>query len=138
MGAQCLAAFIDGDRLLKLDGPAFKMKNDPRVTRIGKLLRITSLDELPQLWNVLIGDMTLVGPRPLPCHESDECKGWQLRRLDVTPGITCIWQVSGRSHITFERWMRMDIDYARRRTMWRDFYLLVRTVWAIATCRGAH
>ena len=119
------------------DGPAFKMKHDPRITRIGSVLRKTSLDELPQLWNVLRGDMSLVGPRPLPCHEANACEPWQYRRLDVTPGITCIWQTEGRSRVTFDEWMRMDIRYIRSRSIRRDFALLFRTVWAIASCRGA-
>ena len=82
------------------DGPAFKIKNDPRVTRLGRFMRRTSIDELPQLWNVLRGDMSLVGPRPLPCNEAESCRGWLRQRLDVTPGLTCIWQVRGRSTVS--------------------------------------
>ncbi len=119
------------------DGPAFKMTNDPRVTRLGKFLRKTSLDELPQLWNVLKGDMSLVGPRPLPCHEASACSQWQKRRLDVTPGITCIWQVKGRSRVTFPEWMRMDISYVRTRRLARDVSLLLLTVPAVLLRRGA-
>ncbi len=113
------------------DGPAFKMKKDPRVTRVGKLLRETSLDELPQLFNVLLGDMSLVGPRPLPMDESAACDRWQRRRLDVTPGLTCIWQVKGRSRVTFAEWMRMDVNYIRRRTMWHDVKILAETIPAV-------
>lgn len=119
------------------DGPAFKIKDDPRVTTIGKFLRKTSLDELPQLWNVLKGDMTLVGPRPLPVKEADACEGWQRRRLDVTPGLTCIWQVKGRSQVSFAEWVRMDVAYIRRRTFWHDLVILAQTVPAVLLRRGA-
>ena len=119
------------------DGPAFKIKDDPRVTRVGKFLRKTSIDELPQLWNVLKGDMTLVGPRPLPVNESDACEGWQRRRLDVTPGLTCIWQVRGRSRVSFAEWVRMDVAYIRRRTFWHDVSILAQTIPAVLMRRGA-
>jgi len=119
------------------DGPAFKMAHDPRITRIGKILRETSLDELPQLWNVLRGDMSLVGPRPLPMDESAACDRWQRRRLDVTPGLTCIWQVKGRSRVTFAEWMRMDVNYIRRRTIWHDVKILAETIPAVLLRRGA-
>lgn len=119
------------------DGPAFKIKDDPRVTRIGKFLRKTSIDELPQLWNVLRGDMTLVGPRPLPVNESEACEGWQRRRLDVTPGLTCIWQVKGRSRVSFAEWVRMDVAYIRRRTFWHDATILAQTIPAVLLRRGA-
>jgi lipopolysaccharide/colanic/teichoic acid biosynthesis glycosyltransferase len=119
------------------DGPAFKLTHDPRVTRVGKFLRETSLDELPQLWNVIKGDMSLVGPRPLPMDESAECQQWQRRRLDVTPGLTCIWQVKGRSRVTFVEWMRMDVDYIRRRNLWHDVKILAQTIPAVLLRRGA-
>ena len=119
------------------DGPAFKLKRDPRVTGIGHLLRKTSLDELPQLWNVLKGDMSLVGPRPLPIDEQDGAERWQQTRLDVTPGLTCIWQVKGRSTVTFADWVRMDVSYMRRRTLWNDVKILVATVPAVLLRRGA-
>lgn len=120
------------------DGPAFKLKKDPRVTWVGKLLRKTSIDELPQLWNVLKGEMTLVGPRPLPCHETDACLPWQRRRLAVTPGLTCFWQVEGRSQMSFDDWMRSDLRYVRRRSPWTDFGLILRTIPAVLLGRGAH
>jgi lipopolysaccharide/colanic/teichoic acid biosynthesis glycosyltransferase len=119
------------------DGPAFKIKNDPRVTPLGKLLRMTSIDELPQLWNVLRGDMSLVGPRPLPCSETAGCNRWHLRRLQVTPGLTCVWQVRGRSQVSFEEWVRMDVEYVNSRTLIHDLKLLVQTVPAVALRRGA-
>ena len=92
----------------------FKIRNDPRVTPLGRLLRKTSIDELPQLWNVLKGEMSLVGPRPLLAKEVRQYELWQRRRLDVTPGLTCTWQVSGRSQIAFTEWVRMDIRYICR------------------------
>jgi lipopolysaccharide/colanic/teichoic acid biosynthesis glycosyltransferase len=110
------------------DGPAFKMQHDPRTTWIGRLLRRTSLDELPQLWNVLVGDMTLVGPRPLPIEESMQCALWQRRRLAVVPGLTCIWQVRGRSTVSFEEWMRMDLEYLHHRSFIYDVRLLLGTI----------
>jgi len=119
------------------DGPAFKLTNDPRVTTFGRWLRKSSIDELPQLWNVIKGDMSLVGPRPLPLDESDACEPWQRRRLHVTPGLTCIWQVEGRSRVTFAEWVRMDVRYIRRRTLFHDFVILVRTVPAVLFRRGA-
>jgi lipopolysaccharide/colanic/teichoic acid biosynthesis glycosyltransferase len=129
------------DDLLHLneqDGPAFKIKNDPRVTRVGRILRKTSLDELPQLFNVLNGTMTLVGPRPLPCKEADKCRQWQRRRVAVTPGLTCIWQVKGRSNVNFDQWVRMDMQYIRSSSLLTDLKLLVCTVPAVLLRRGAH
>lgn len=119
------------------DGPAFKMAHDPRVTRLGRILRKTSIDELPQLFNVLRGDMSLVGPRPLPCDESDRCLGWQRRRLDVTPGLTCIWQIHGRSQVTFAEWVRMDVRYIRSRSFVKDLKLIAQTLPAVLLSRGA-
>jgi lipopolysaccharide/colanic/teichoic acid biosynthesis glycosyltransferase len=118
------------------DGPAFKIKADPRITTIGRWLRATSIDELPQLWNVLKGDMSLVGPRPLPCDESEACRGWERRRLDVTPGLTCIWQVAGRSRVSFDEWVRMDVRYIRTRSPWNDVKLLLATVPAMVLRKG--
>ena len=118
------------------DGPAFKMSNDPRTTWIGRLLRRTSLDELPQLWNVVVGDMSLVGPRPLPVEESLQCAPWQRQRLLVPPGLTCVWQIRGRNTVSFEQWMRMDLEYLRRRSFAYDMHLLLQTVPAIVFHRG--
>jgi len=124
-------------RFSEQDGPAFKMERDPRLTRFGRFLRKTSIDELPQLMNVLKGEMSLVGPRPLPLDESDACLPWQRRRLDITPGLTCIWQVKGRSSVTFDEWVRMDVEYMRRRTLAHDLWILLRTIPAVLFHRGA-
>jgi lipopolysaccharide/colanic/teichoic acid biosynthesis glycosyltransferase len=123
--------------LSEQDGPAFKLTDDPRVTRIGKLLRKSSLDELPQLWNVLKGDMSLVGPRPLPIDEQNGCEQWQRTRLDVTPGLTCIWQVKGRSTVSFAEWVRMDVRYIRRHSLLHDVKILLQTLPAVLRRRGA-
>jgi lipopolysaccharide/colanic/teichoic acid biosynthesis glycosyltransferase len=119
------------------DGPAFKMTHDPRVTSIGRFLRKTSLDELPQLFNVLKGDMSLVGPRPLPLDEQAQSDQWHKGRLEVMPGLTCIWQVHGRSRVTFEEWMRMDLGYIRRYQIWHDLKLMFETIPAVLLRRGA-
>jgi lipopolysaccharide/colanic/teichoic acid biosynthesis glycosyltransferase len=119
------------------DGPAFKIRHDPRITRVGRLLRETSLDELPQLINVIKGEMSLVGPRPLPVDESDRCDVWHRRRMDVTPGLTCIWQVEGRSRVSFAEWIRMDRTYIGRRSLWQDLKLIVMTVPSVLLRRGA-
>jgi lipopolysaccharide/colanic/teichoic acid biosynthesis glycosyltransferase len=138
MVADAEARKADLMQLNEQDGPAFKIRNDPRITRVGRFLRRTSLDELPQLWNVLLGDMSLVGPRPLPCHETAACEGWQRQRLNVTPGITCIWQIFGRSSVSFDDWIRMDVQYIRSRSVGQDVKLLLQTVPAVLLGRGAH
>ena len=119
------------------DGPAFKMARDPRVTTIGRYLRMSCIDELPQLLNVLRGEMTLVGPRPLPLEESNGCRGWQRRRLEITPGLTCIWQVNGKSRVPFVEWMRMDIRYIGSRTFIHDVSLIAKTVLTVILHRGS-
>jgi lipopolysaccharide/colanic/teichoic acid biosynthesis glycosyltransferase len=119
------------------DGPAFKLTRDPRVTRIGALLRKTSIDELPQLWNVIKGEMSLVGPRPLPVAEQEGCEQWQRHRLNVTPGLTCIWQVKGRSTVSFADWVRMDVEYIRRRTILHDLGILFSTIPSVLLRKGA-
>ena len=128
----------DLHELNEQDGPAFKIRNDPRITPIGKILRRTCLDELPQLWNVVKGDMSLVGPRPLPWNESRACQRWQRRRLDVTPGLTCTWQVRGGLDVSFDEWMRMDIEYAENFTLWKDVKLILQTMWRIVLMRASH
>lgn len=119
------------------EGPVFKMRHDPRVTRVGRVLRKASLDELPQLWNVLKGDMSLVGPRPPTLDEVPSYAPWQARRLEMTGGITGIWQTSGRHEIGFTDWMRMDVRYSNHRSLGMDVKLLAKTVWAVVSGRGA-
>ena len=121
-----------------MPGPVFKIRSDPRVTAVGKFIRKYSLDELPQLWHVLRGNMSLVGPRPAVPDEVARYAPWQRERLAVKPGLTCTWQVSGRSDIPFDQWVRMDIEYVRRRDMWLDLRLLLRTIPAVITGRGAY
>jgi len=121
--------------LSEQDGPAFKMTDDPRITPIGRFLRKTSIDELPQLWNVIKGDMSLVGPRPLPVDESQNCQQWQRRRLSVRPGVTCIWQIRGRNCVSFDEWVRMDLRYIKRRCFWYDLYLIASTAPAVVANR---
>ncbi len=125
-------------RFNERQGPAFKMKNDPRITPIGRILRKTSLDELPQFFNVLKGDMSLVGPRPLPVDENKQCDLWHHARLDVKPGITCIWQITSRDESCFDRWVRLDMQYIRALSFWTDLKLLFMTVPAVISRRGAH
>jgi lipopolysaccharide/colanic/teichoic acid biosynthesis glycosyltransferase len=108
------------------------------MTRVGRFLRKASLDELPQLWHVLLGDMSLVGPRPPIPDEVARYEPWQRERLAVKPGLTCTWQVSGRSDIPFERWVQMDIDYIRHRCFLQDLKILLRTIPAVLTGRGAY
>lgn len=119
------------------DGPAFKISRDPRVTPIGHWLRKTCLDELPQLYNVLWGDMSLVGPRPLPWHESRACSRWQRRRLDVRPGLTCYWQINKARAETFDDWMRLDLKYLRKRCFTEDLKLILMTFTVPLTGRGS-
>jgi lipopolysaccharide/colanic/teichoic acid biosynthesis glycosyltransferase len=119
-------------------GPAFKMTNDPRVTPVGRFIRKTSLDELPQLVNVLRGDMALVGPRPLPVDEDQGYEPWQRRRLEVKPGLTCIWQITSRDEADFDRWVRLDLKYIRKHGLIYDLKLLLRTIPAVLLRKGAH
>jgi len=123
----------------EMRGPAFKMREDPRVTPIGRWLRKYSLDELPQLWSVLVGDMSLVGPRPPFAEEFADYKPWQWGKLAVTPGITCIWQVSGRSDIAdFDEWATLDLQYIRDWSLWLDLKILLMTIPAVLRGRGAY
>jgi exopolysaccharide biosynthesis polyprenyl glycosylphosphotransferase len=123
----------------EMDGPVFKIKADPRITWIGKLLRKTSIDELPQLWNVVKGDMSLVGPRPLPTYEVEKFESWQRRRMSMRPGITCLWQVSGRNRVTcFADWMRLDLQYVDSWSLGLDLKILLLTLPAVFGGRGAY
>lgn len=119
-------------------GVLFKMKEDPRITRVGKFIRKASIDELPQLWNVFIGDMSLVGPRPAVPAEVEQYTPYQRGRLQVKPGLTCFWQVSGRSDLSFEEQVRLDLHYARVRSVGADLSLLLRTIPAVLFARGAY
>jgi len=119
-------------------GPVFKDRSDVRVTPIGRLLRRFSIDELPQLFNVLAGNMSLVGPRPLPLHEAAEIIGVHRRRFSMRPGITCVWQVNGRSNVEFSKWMSYDLQYVDRWSLWLDAKLLVQTIPAVLTGKGAY
>lgn len=112
----------------EMSGPMFKIKNDPRVTKVGRFIRKTSIDELPQLINVLKGDMTLVGPRPSLPNEVEKFEAWMLKRLEVKPGLTCYWQVSGRNNIDFEEWMKLDLKYVNDMSFLLDIKLIFKTV----------
>ncbi|MGH9318533.1 MAG: sugar transferase, partial [Vicinamibacteria bacterium] len=118
-------------------GPIFKISSDPRVTPVGRLLRKTSIDELPQLINVLKGEMSLVGPRPPLPQEVELYEPWQRRRMSMKPGLTCLWQVSGRSVLTFEEWVDLDLHYIDNWSLGRDFQILLRTIPAVLSRRGA-
>lgn len=124
--------------LNEVTGPVFKIAKDPRITKIGRFLRRTSLDELPQILNVIKGDMSLVGPRPPIPDEVRQYEPWQLRRLSVRPGITCLWQISGRSRLGFDEWMRLDMEYIDRRGFSLDLKILFQTLPAVLKGEGAY
>jgi exopolysaccharide biosynthesis polyprenyl glycosylphosphotransferase len=124
--------------LNEMRGPVFKIRRDPRVTRVGRFLRRTSLDELPQLWNVLRGDMSLVGPRPPLPSEVKLYERWQRRRLSVKPGVTCLWQINGRNNVDFDEWMKLDMQYIDNWSLGLDFKILAKTIPAVLFTRGAH
>jgi exopolysaccharide biosynthesis polyprenyl glycosylphosphotransferase len=124
--------------LNEMSGPVFKMTNDPRVTRVGHFIRKTSLDEFPQFWNVLVGDMSVVGPRPPIPAEVQKYQRWQRRRLSVRPGITCTWQISGRNDIDFDQWMALDLAYIDGWSLTSDMWICLKTIPAVLMARGAH
>ncbi len=125
-------------QLNELDGPVFKMSDDPRITTVGRWLRRFSLDELPQLWNILRGDMSFVGPRPAVPEEVEQYEDWQRRRLRMRPGLTCTWVLEGRNHVDFNRWMQLDLTYIDNWSLWLDFKIFLRTIPIVLSGRGAY
>ncbi len=121
----------------ELDGPAFKMKDDPRITKVGKFIRKTSIDELPQLINIFLGSMSVVGPRPLPTYETEQLNKYQRQRLLAKPGLLCYWQIRGRSNTTFAEWMEMDFDYINHANAWTDLKICFEAVPAVLKGEGA-
>lgn len=139
--SMCIGAENMRAELMKyneMDGPVFKIKNDPRITKVGKFIRKYSIDELPQLVNILKGDMSIVGPRPPLPDEVAQYTDYHRQRLMVTPGLTCFWQAYGRSNLSFEDWVDMDMKYIKRRSISLDISLIIRTVYAVIFKRGAY
>jgi exopolysaccharide biosynthesis polyprenyl glycosylphosphotransferase len=126
------------EALNEADGPVFKIKDDPRVTRVGRIIRKLSIDELPQLFNVLKGDMSLVGPRPALPREVAQYEYDQIRRLHAMPGITGLQQVSGRSDVDFKRWVELDLQYIAEQSLWKDIEILLKTIPAVIWSKGAY
>jgi exopolysaccharide biosynthesis polyprenyl glycosylphosphotransferase len=138
MGADAEEKQAELEELNEVRGPVFKIKDDPRITRVGRFLRKTSLDELPQLFNVLKDDMSLVGPRPLPVRDYEGFdEDWHRRRFSVRPGITCLWQVGGRSDTSFDRWMELDMEYIDNWSLGLDLRILAQTIPAVIRGSGA-
>ena len=121
----------------EMDGPVFKMKNDPRITRVGRVIRKLSIDELPQLWNIVMNEMSVIGPRPLPVSEELACNPYQRQRELVKPGLSCYWQISGRSNVMFDEWIELDRKYIREQSLWVDLKILFGTFGAVLSGEGA-
>lgn len=137
--------YIDSDKRLKdlmaqneQTGHAFKMKNDPRITKVGKFIRKYSIDELPQLINILKGDMSLVGPRPILTFQMEECDEYDRQRLIVRPGLTCYWQIGGRANIEWEEWVELDLNYIEDMSLWTDAKIIIKTIPAVFKAEGAY
>ena len=122
----------------ELDGPAFKLKADPRVTKVGRFIRRTSIDELPQLVNIIKGEMSIVGPRPLPTYETEQCSQYQRQRMLVKPGLTCYWQICGRSDVPFDEWIEMDLKYINERSLKVDVKIILKTIKTVFCGEGAY
>ena len=139
--SMCVDADKQLDKLKDLnekDGPVFKIANDPRVTRVGRIIRKRSIDGLPQLINIIKGDMSIVGPRPPLPNEVAQYTPYQMQRLSVKPGLTCYWQISGRSDISFDEWVELDCKYIRESSVWTDIQIILKTIPAVLIGRGAY
>lgn len=121
----------------EMSGPMFKIKSDPRITKVGRFIRRTSIDELPQLINIVKGEMSFVGPRPSLPSEVERFEPWMIKRLEVKPGLTCYWQISGRNNISFYEWMKLDIEYIKDRSLWLDIKLIYKTLFLLLGDKNA-
>lgn len=137
--------YVDADKRMQelmgqneQSGPAFKIKNDPRITKVGKFIRRYSIDELPQLLNIFKGDMSIVGPRPILTFQMEECDEYDRQRLLVQPGLTCYWQIGGRANIKWNEWVELDLDYIEDMSLWTDIKMIVKTVPAVFKGEGAY
>lgn len=119
-------------------GPAFKIKNDPRITKVGRFIRKVSIDELPQLINIIKGDMSIVGPRPILTFQMEECNDYERQRVIVKPGLTCYWQIGGRANIKWKEWVELDLDYIEDMSFWTDLKVIMKTIPAVFDSEGAY